>query len=856
MRWRVRLFDGPLLESASGDEVRRFRSRKVGALLAYLALRLGKHCPREELVAALWPDELDSQVSANRLRVTLASLRRQLEPSGVPFGSVLDVSNTGLVALRSESVWCDTAALERALRAGEIGEAARLVKGDLLPGMYEDWAQLERQRFEAMTESLPVIESEPEEGAVRTDVFRNPAPLPFYLTRFVGRHKEIESLVKLIEANRLVTVVGPGGMGKTRISVETAPLVTPNAIFVPLADVGGPAQVVEAVLRALGVAPSAEDLTEQIVAFLSRRDHALLILDNAEHVLEGVAELAMQLLEAAPEVCLLVTSRQRLDIAGEAVFPLEPLEMPTPRTRYDELVEIPAVALFLDRARNARPDFVLTVKHASAMLEICRLLEGMPLALELAAARITAQTPTQIESSLATNLTGLKSRQRGLAPRHQSIAASIQGSLDLLSAELLTFFYQLSVFRGGWSVEAARFVTGCTETETSLEELVLRSLIVAHESDNVDEIRYHLLEPIRQYATESYSGTDRIAVEARHAEYFLSLAGQVSEDDIRTLQPLDAEQENLLLAVDRGSAIEWSIYVNGISGALIYAHVRGRHRRFLAIADIAYELAAKAPNIADRVRLMYSSYYIFSYIGRQERIARIGEVMRLESEEEAYVPGQILASLIASFANTTDRGFGTATELALSALAAAREFGDQTLIWRSLRIVAFSHAAAGRYAPYDSENDRLRALRVSESAARECLDTLPKTSSHRTFEILNLSYALEIQGNYDEAYDMLKLAQATALEHGMYSMLVFGIRQEAVYAQMKNLAEYAAIFDGAFFRLREMTGYNTYENPIISVVTRETKRTLGKQKLEQLQQRGRQLPLDELVAMTIHEALA
>lgn len=131
--WRVLLFDGPALRTFSGEEVRRFRSQKIGALLAYLALRLGRHCPREELYAAIWPEEDDTQVVANRFRVALASLRRQMEPSGVPFGTVLDVSHANCVCLRNETVWCDAFAFEQALIDGRQEEAARLRRGRFFP---------------------------------------------------------------------------------------------------------------------------------------------------------------------------------------------------------------------------------------------------------------------------------------------------------------------------------------------------------------------------------------------------------------------------------------------------------------------------------------------------------------------------------------------------------------------------------------------------------------------------------------------------------------------------------------------------------------------------------------------------
>lgn len=154
--WQVRLFNGPILVDASGNETRRFRSHKVGALLAYLALKLGRPCPREELYEALWPEEATAAV-ANRFRVTLASLRRHLEPEGVVIGAVLDVSEPGRVRLRAETVTCDAGEYERLLRNGQNEQAARLVTGPLLPGFYEEWAVAEQARYELLTEDLAAV---------------------------------------------------------------------------------------------------------------------------------------------------------------------------------------------------------------------------------------------------------------------------------------------------------------------------------------------------------------------------------------------------------------------------------------------------------------------------------------------------------------------------------------------------------------------------------------------------------------------------------------------------------------------------------------------------------------------------
>ena len=414
--WQVRLFNGPLMLDAAGVETRRFRSQKVGALLAYLALHLGRSCPREELYEALWPEE-DPQVVANRFRVTLASLRRQLEPDGVTFGVVLDVGEPGRVRLRRETVTCDAAECERLLQAGQSEQAARLVTGPLLPGFYEDWVISARSRFEQLFEEFPALrnalpllpgtdpvvlmEEPPAPEPVPTSVSPSlNVSLPLYLTRFFGRENERQTLRELLALHRLVSITGMGGIGKTRLVTESAGEAAGDKRFVSLAQLPNATRLTDTILQACGIAPQTDSSTEdQLVHVLNRQGDLLLILDNAEHLHEAVTALTIRLLGRVPRLRLLVTSRQRLDIPGEAVLILDPLEPPTLPMRPERLLDFAAGALFADRAKNARPDFKVTERNVNAVGEICKRLDGLPLALELAAARITSQTPQQIALS-------------------------------------------------------------------------------------------------------------------------------------------------------------------------------------------------------------------------------------------------------------------------------------------------------------------------------------------------------------------------------------------------------------------------------------------------------------------------
>jgi predicted ATPase len=539
--WRVRLFEGPVLADAAGNEVSRFRSRRVGALLAYLALNLGRLCPREELYEAIWPED-DLQLVRNRLRVALASLRRQMEPSGAPFGAVIDVGMPGQVRLRAQTVWCDVPAFEAAIREGRPQEAARLARGVLLPGYYDEWAISARERCEALRDGLePASESAsiPPMPAISAPAQPSNHRLPPYLTRFYGRQVERDSLLHLLDAHRLVTITGPGGIGKTRLAVETARGASWPAIFVPLTDLAMtdahptatpeerlsnptpntehptpntlPAatpmeqRLCEAILRALLLPPGAADAREErLIAALQGRGPTLLLLDNTERLIDPVAALALRLLTVLPDLRLLVTGRLRLDVYGEALLPLRQLEIPVSPPPLEQLVQLPAAALFLDRARAALPDFALAPRHADALYEICRRLEGIPLALELAAAHVTAQSLEQIVQSLRQDNANLKSRQKGRPERHRSLRAVIETTLELLPQEARAFLFTLARFQGRWTVERAQLLTGSRHCEEFLELLVNSSLLERRENEQRGVVEFSCLETIRQFILQTY----------------------------------------------------------------------------------------------------------------------------------------------------------------------------------------------------------------------------------------------------------------------------------------------------------------------------------------------------------------
>jgi len=846
--WWVRLFDGLKLTDAAGQETVRFRSQRVGALLAYLTLHLGRACPREELYEALWPEE-DFQTTANRLRVTLASLRRQLEPAGTPFGAVLDVSQPKCVRLRAEAVWCDMAEFDRFWKAGERERAAQLAQGTLLPGFYDEWILAERQRVELLLDDLEAFLPTMASGDA-TPVSLLPVPsspaiqqrLPLYLTRFFGRESERDHLHTLLQDSRLVTLTGPGGIGKTRLAVESARHLSCDAVFVRLADLPDAERVPDAILRALQRVPQPNrDPLEQLFATLQSQEPLLLILDSAEHLTADIATLALQLLDAAPDLRLLVTSRQRLELPGESILALSPLEPPPTIAAPQRLAEFPAVALFLDRAQSARPDFALSPRNVDAVVQICLRLEGIPLALELAAARVTAQTPAQIAESLNLGMMELKSRQRGVTERHRSLRAAIQGSYDLLTPDLQTFFRSLSLFQGGWTSDAARAVTGEAAAELALEELVIRSLVLAREEGEEGAIRYSFLEPLRQFAVEKLSEEEQETVRRRHTHYFLPLAASVQEDDIRTFVPLDAEQENLLSALSEGEKEGSALFWKALSGALYHAFVRGRHRLMRGWMEWALAALPHIPDVILRQMVRRGGAVLLPDLGRFEECIRVVEEGVRDGIENNDPVGVALNRAFHGYVLYRQGESAPAVPLLRSALQQARALEDAFALTRCLSLTAVVLTSQG-----ESLGSRTEAgeamLAEAEELAHELISLLPPQSSLLSTAWLVLFHPLDCRLKPIEAYHALKEAQQLAVAHNKMPALLFAILYESAAALDLEQYEYAALRLGAGLEIQERIGFDlgTYA-PRVVRLSAQLSQHLTPDRFTALLYRGRQM---------------
>ncbi|MFE7381554.1 BTAD domain-containing putative transcriptional regulator [Streptomyces zhihengii] len=410
-------------------------------------------------------------------------------------------------------------------------------------------------------------------GELRTAAERSeaaPSRLPARLTSFVGRDEELRQLAGHLTRARLVTVVGPGGAGKTRLSLEAAtrdPAHGRGRVwFVPLAGVSAPDRLADAVLGALSStdgrlydAGQGQRATpvERMAALVGSGD-ALLLLDNCEHLVEAAAELTAALLDRLPELRILATSREALAITGESLCHLGPLGVPTGSPEPAEAAQSPAARLFVERAAGVRPGFTLDDSTLDAVVEICRRLDGIPLALELAAAKLRSMSVQQIESRLDDRFRLLASGSRTALPRQRTLLALVEWSWDLLDEPERVLARRLSVFPGGATLPALEAVCAdpslpAADIPYLLDALVEKSLVTLGEETGGP--RYRMLETVRAYAGRRLAEAESAeAVVRRYAAWFLALAEE-HEPRLRTREQLratavfDAEHDNLVFAL-------------------------------------------------------------------------------------------------------------------------------------------------------------------------------------------------------------------------------------------------------------------------------------------------------------------
>jgi non-specific serine/threonine protein kinase len=409
----------------------------------------------------------------------------------------------------------------------------------------------------ARTNRVTIVESVP---ASSPDNCTNNLPAP--TTSFVGREAEMAEVTRLLERTRLLTLTGTGGVGKTRLALEVgAGLLAdfPDGVwFVEMAALTDPHHVTQAMASSLGITEQPDRPLLQTVSDSLRPRSLLLILDNCEHLVAACATIVETLLRACPNVKVLATSRETLRVSGEQTWRVPSLLPPDPeRLPVDEqdlagiVGEYDAVRLFVERATSQRADFRLTNPNVHIVARICSRLDGIPLAIELAAARVRALPLEQLAARLDDRFRVLTGGSRTSLPRQQTLRALIDWSYNLLSARERQTLHRLSVFAGGWTLEAAEAICGEEDTLDLLTTLVDRSLVQYEEPQGQE--RYRLLETIQQYARDRLrEGDEEEVVRTRHCDYFLTLARGAQlkgADALYWLDRLETEHDNLRAAL-------------------------------------------------------------------------------------------------------------------------------------------------------------------------------------------------------------------------------------------------------------------------------------------------------------------
>jgi predicted ATPase/class 3 adenylate cyclase len=619
----------------------------------------------------------------------------------------------------------------------------------------------------------------------------HPTNLPAQRTSFVGRDVETKEIHELLGKSRILTLTGPGGTGKTRLALRVANESFdrfPNGVFlVDLSATTDPTLVLPEIAGALRLR---EEPGSDPAAALSdhlRDKSLLLVIDNFEQLVDA-APVVARVLDAAQAVKLLATSRVPLRISGEQEYPVSPLPLPAMSHREgpERLSDYDSVRLFVERAAAVRPGFRITEENAAALVDICSRVDGLPLALELAASRVKLLSPTELAARLEKDLSLLTSNARDLPVRQRTLRGAIQWSHDLLAAEERRLFSRLAVFAGGWTLEAADAVCGPKlelEIFDGLTSLVDSSLVTRSEAFDVT-IRFGMLETVREYSQESLTGSaDEVGTRHRHAEFFCALAEEgephlIGKDRLQWFKRLDHEHDNFRAAMDwaektgdtatalRTATALWRFWQErghlqegrarverllALPGAT--RRDRNRARALGALGSIAYwqndyestrpayEEAVEIARELGEARPLAEALYDLSFIpsvleGDFDATQRLlEESLEVADPDDRALTGRILSGLGFVAVLQPQRSLADRMEPIQNAIAIYRELGDRLSVAGNLIALAGVEFSTGHF---DAARDHLRE--VVEVTAEE---------TESTIEFANMFYPLAVMASHD-----------------------------------------------------------------------------------------------------------
>jgi predicted ATPase/class 3 adenylate cyclase/DNA-binding CsgD family transcriptional regulator len=758
------------VEQGEGDSVVAAFSRASDAVSAALAAQ-------RALAEVEWPEGLELHV-----RIALHTAEAQLRDEGNYFGVALSRCARLRAIARGGQTLLSRAAQNLVL--DRLPAGAALV--DLGSHRLRDLGRPEH----VFLLSHPEL---PEDSRPPRSLDALPNNLPEQLTSFVGRERELQEIGGALAQTRLLTLTGAGGCGKTRLAAQAAAEALDRfpdgAWWVELAPLSDPAALGPTLGEALGVIPlPGQSSLEAVVAHLAQA-HALVVLDNCEHLLDASASCVEELLRGCHGVTVLASSRAPLGVEGETHWRVPSLSLPAEREpdRVEAVAQSDAVRLFIERALKVRPNFRVDASNAPAIAQICHDLDGIPLAIELAAARVRVLAVEQIASGLGDRFRLLTGGARSAMPRQQTLRASVDWSHELLDEPEQLLLRRLAVFAGGWTLDAAEDV--CADEQLDglaildlLTSLLDKSLLLADEHGA--SVRYRLLETVRQYALDRLLHSEEAEpLRERHCDAYLARAEQIAPhleaaEQRLWLDALDVEGANLSAALDRAAGQATGERALRLCIALtVWWKLRGR----FALADSAYARALDAAGEDPsplRARVLWARGYLMTYSGRFEE-AIAAELAALEIAEELEEKSTAARALdvlgtLQIWPDPTGGRDGLERSRAL-----ARESGDEWCFVDATQILGYGllmQAHPGAVAMFEEALPMIERTGYAEFAA---------------WHWAGVAIARHIAGRYEEALELysraIELADtvgepvSAAIAHA-YRAMVLAERGEATQA--------------------------------------------------------------------------
>ncbi|MBI5029156.1 MAG: tetratricopeptide repeat protein [Chloroflexi bacterium] len=725
------------------------------------------------------------------------------------------------------------------------------------------------------------------------------ANLPLQLTSFIGREREIAEIKRLLDTTRLLTLTGSGGAGKTRLAVQVASQLTEHydygTWFVDLAPLNDSTLVPQAIASVFDLHESTDTPLTAVLTNYLRSKNLLLVLDNCEHLIEACAQIADTLLRGCPNLSILATSREPLSIAGESTFRVPSLSLPdSPNATIELLRQFEAIRLFIERASAADHDFKMTNQNAATVAQICQRLDGMPLAIELAAVRVRSLAVDQIAARLANRFSLLTGGSRSAPTRQQTLCGAIDWSYDLLSEQERELFQRLAVFAGGWTLEAVEQVCDRSFTVVdTLRSLVDKSLVVVEQKDS--DLRYRFLETVRQYAHEKLveSGAAQ-AVRNRHLNYFIDLA-EKSEwsllggvDQIKSLQRWEMEHDNLR------TALAWSVENNETEAGLrLAATVRWfwlARSHFSEGREWLQKFMKRNGSVSPLVRAkaLEAATWIESFVGNYVDARQLGEeCLALYRQVNNKIGIAWALGVLGNMARDT-ADYSRARALYEESLALGREIGNDLVVIWALGFLGDVIFLQGNYAEarqlYDESlaigkkiGDRWSRVAFLESLAEiaqffqhdyeraAALYNESLTLGRKLGETLNVSASLIGLGDIALSQDDYKQAAAfytqslrmnweRANKRGLAECLGGFARLALATGQGERLAR----LDGAAKAMRELIGAGTYhfrgaEN---AKTTAKARAQLGEATFKKAWEEGRKMTLEQAIEFTLSDPVS